>query len=249
MAETGANVLKGAAAPTTRPKLRRKFYVALSILMLLLIFVGFWPSYYGPLMRGAVDAPLLLHVHGIIYIAWMALFIAQVTLAARGEIRTHRALGSIGFGYGAFVWVIGVVVSFYASAYNVTSGEWTVDQGAAFLPIPLGDMVLFGSFLLAAYVYRSQPEVHKRLMIMATFAILFAAAFRLQNAGVPRSWAIVVWYVPLAMAMIYDLVQRGRVHAVYLIGAVVTAIGLLRLPFGESEAWLRIGRPIIEALT
>jgi hypothetical protein len=248
MAETGAGIMKGAATPAARGGLRRKFYVVLAVLMLLLIFVGFWPSYYGPLMQGAAEAPLLLHVHGVIYIGWMALLILQVTLAARGQIRTHRAVCSFGIGYGALIWIVGVIVSFAAPAFNVNSGEWTVDQAAAFIPIPLGDMVLFGSFFLAAVINRSKPELHKRLMVLATMAILFAAAFRLQNAGVSIPVAIVVWYVPLAMAMVYDFVQRGRVHVLYLIGAVVMGIALLRLPFGETETWLRIGRPIVEAL-
>jgi hypothetical protein len=199
-------------------------------------------------MEGAAEAPLLLHVHGVIYIGWMALFILQTTLAARGQIRMHRTVGSIGIGYGGLVWIVGVIVSFIAPAYNVNSGEWTVDQAAEFLPIPLGDMVLFGGFFLAAVIYRGQPELHKRLMVLATMAVLFAAAFRLQNAGVPRSAAIVIWYVPLAITMIYDFMQRGRVHVLYWIGAVAMGIALLRLPFGTTETWLRIGRPIIEAL-
>jgi hypothetical protein len=200
-------------------------------------------------MEGRAEAPLLLHVHGVIYIGWMALLIVQVTLAARGQIRTHRALGQAGIGYGALVWVVGLIVSFAAPAFNVNSGEWTVDQAAAFIPIPLGDMVLFGSFFLAAVLNRNKPELHKRLMLLATMAILFAAAFRLQNAGVSIPVAIVVWYVPLAIAMVYDLVQRGRVHMLYVVGAIVMGLALLRLPFGNTEAWLSIGRPIVESLT
>jgi hypothetical protein len=249
MAETEASVIKGASTPAARGGLRRKFYVVLAVLMLLLIFIGFWPSYYGPLMEGRAEAPLLLHVHGVIYIGWMALLIVQVTLAARGQIRTHRALGQVGIGYGALVWVVGLIVSFAAPAFNVNSGEWTVDQAAAFIPIPLGDMVLFGSFFLAAVLNRNKPELHKRLMLLATMAILFAAAFRLQNAGVSIPVAIVVWYVPLAIAMVYDLVQRGRVHMLYVVGAIVMGLALLRLPFGNTEAWLSIGRPIVESLT
>jgi hypothetical protein len=58
-----------------------------------------------------------------------------------------------------------------------------------------------------------------------------------------------VWYSPLVLAMVYDLRQRGRVHAVYWIGAAAMAFALLRLPFGETELWLKVGRPLFEALT
>ena len=57
------------------------------------------------------------------------------------------------------------------------------------------------------------------------------ALIALQAAGVPLPAAIAVWYSPLVLAMVYDLQLRGRVHAVYWIGAAAMAFALLRLPF------------------
>ena len=225
MAEVDSRVLASTAA-AAQTRARRKFYVVLAVLMTILIGIGFWPSYYGPLIRGAARTPAILHLHGVVFIGWMALLILQTTLAARGKIRAHRALGNIGIGYAIVLWLMGVLVSFVAPVMHVNAGEWTVDRAAGFLPTPLGDMVLFGGFFAAAVWYRDKSEIHKRLMVMATIAVVFAAAFRLQNAGVPMSWAIVVWYVPLVMAMAYDLFTRGRVHPVYWIGAAVIAVGL-----------------------
>lgn len=147
------------------------------------------------------------------------------------------------------LWIVGLIVSFVAPVLHVNAGEWTIDEAAAFLPIPFGDMVLFGGFFGAAVAYRRQPEIHKRLMLLATVAIVFAAAFRLQAAGVPRSAAIAVWYSPLVLAMAYDVRKRGRVHPVYWIGAAAMALALLRLPFGNTELWLKVGRPLFESLT
>jgi hypothetical protein len=253
MAEVDSRVMASASTSGARAqqRMKRKFYVALAVFMTLLIGVGFWPSYYGPLIRGAAQTPVILHIHGVIFIGWMALFIVQTLLAGRGRIQTHRALGSIAVGYAIVLWLMGLLVSFVAPVMHVNAGEWTVDEAATFLPIPLGDMVLFGGFFAAAVAYRSKSEIHKRLMVLATIAIVFAAAFRLQNAGVPMPAAIVVWYVPLALAMAYDFFTRGRVHPVYWIGAAVMAVALLRLPFalGTTEFWLGIGRPLIESLT
>jgi hypothetical protein len=47
--------------------------------------------------------------------------------------------------------------------------------------IPLGDMVLFAGFFIPAVIYRRRPEIHKRLMLLATTALLFAAAGRMSN--------------------------------------------------------------------
>ena len=238
-----------AAPDAARKKMRRRFYIAQAVLMTILIGIGFWPSYYGPLMRGATNAPVILHVHGVIFVGWMALLIVQAVLAARGNIRAHRSLGTVGIGYGALIWVMGLIVSVVAPTLHVNRGEWTIDQAATFFPIPLGDMVLFGGFFAAAVYYRTKPEIHKRLIMMATIAIVFAAAFRLQNAGVPMGAAIALWYVPVILAMVYDLRTRGSVHPVYWIGVVAMGVALLRIPLGGMEFWLEMTRPLFTALT
>jgi len=142
--ETQSPLVTEVFPPRTRvaPRVRRRFYVALAVYLLAMILVGFWPSYYGPLVRGAARVPIILHVHGAIFIGWMLLLIAQTVFAARGELRTHRALGTFGIGYGTVVWLMGLLVSFVAPVINVQSGRWTVPEAAAFFPIPFGDMVL-----------------------------------------------------------------------------------------------------------
>jgi hypothetical protein len=248
--ETQSRLVTEVLPPRSRVgrRVRRKFYVALAGFLFAMIVVGFWPSYYGPLVRGAAKAPLILHIHGVIFIGWMLLLIAQTVFAARGDLRTHRALGTFGIGYGTVVWLMGLLVSFVAPVINVQSGRWTVPEAAAFFPIPFGDMVLFGGYFLAAVRTRARPELHKRYMVMATIAVAFAAAFRLQALGVAIPLAIVIWYVPLALCIIHDYRSTRRVHPIYLTGAVVMAIALLRLPFGTSAVWQGIGVPLFESL-
>ena len=76
--------------PAVPANLRRKFYVAMSVLLAIMIAIGFWPSYYGPLLRGAADAPLILHVHGVIYVGWMLLLIAQLSPGSTVQFRFLR---------------------------------------------------------------------------------------------------------------------------------------------------------------
>lgn len=251
MAEARSQVFAPAATAgdTALRRSPRRFYIVLSVLMTILIGWGFWPSYYGPLVHGVAQTPVVLHVHGVIFAGWMALLIAQVTLAASGRIRAHRTLGKVGIGYGVLLLLVGLLVSFVAPVMHVHRGEWTIDDAAAFVPIPLVDMVLFGAFFAAAVANRHRPEIHKRLMLVATVSILFAAAFRLNAAGMPLLPALALWFAPLVGAMAYDAWTRGRVHGVYWIGLAVLALSLLRLPFRTTDFWLGIGRPIFAALT
>ena len=62
-------------------------YVGLSLLFVLIVAVGFWPSYFGALTTGDVDRPWFIHFHAVVYVGWLGLFVAQTLLAAKGRLR------------------------------------------------------------------------------------------------------------------------------------------------------------------
>ena len=154
---------------------RSKIYVGLALMIAAIVFVGFSRSFYGTLFADAAH-PWIIHVHAAVYVGWLALLIAQTVLAARGDIATHRRVGKFGIAYGALVWVLGLIVSIAIPVFDVHSGQ--AERGEQFLAIPLGDMVLFGGFFGAAIAYRRKPEIHKRLIILAAVAVMFAAVGR-----------------------------------------------------------------------
>ena len=237
----------GAQGVTVRSRVHTRFYVALTAFMVAIVVAGFWPSYFGPMLRGNIERPAVIQIHGLVFVGWMALLIAQVVFAARGQIQLHRRVGRYGVFYGWLVIAMGLVVGPAASVIHVRAGEWTHDRGAGFLLITFGDMVLFGSCFAAAVAYRNRPEIHKRLMIAATTALLFAAVGRMEFLRSPALSGL-VWLSPLFVGMVHDKITRGRVHPVYFITAVGLFIGGTRILFEQSEGWLRIGRPILDAL-
>ena len=244
MAEIASNAVGSGSAA----KVRSRFYVSMAVLLLAMIVVGFWPSYFGPLLSGTTNAPWILHLHGAIYMGWMFALVAQTVLAAQGKIREHRALGNVGIALGTIVFVMGLIVSFVAPVMTYNAGTRTLEEAAGFLLIPLGDMALFGPLFFAAVAYKAKPELHKRLMILATIAIAFAAIFRMQAIGLPLSYGLALWFVLPVIGMAFDYKKHGRIHPVYYVGTAGMIVAALRIPFSASETWISIARPIIEAL-
>ena len=129
-------------------------------------------------------------------------------------------------------------------------------QGEQFLAIPLGDMVLFGGFFGAAIAYRRRPEIHKRLIVLAAVAVMFAAVSRaFTNVGVllgdpaaplgGEPSRLFVWYSPVLVAMAHDVLTRRRIHPVYWIGVAVMTVAFLRVPYSQTEQWHAIARTIL----
>jgi hypothetical protein len=238
-----ATVMAEAGAPPRTRTARSKVYVGLALLITAIVFAGFSPSFYGTVVLDAAH-PWIIHVHAAVYVGWLALLVTQAVLAARGQIALHRSVGRFGIAWGVLVLVLGVVVSFAVPAIHVNAGEWPMERAERFLAIPLGDMVLFGGFFGAAIAYRSRPEIHKRLVVLAAVAIMFAAVGRMPYVD---GWWLVVtlWYSPVVVAMAHDFGTKRRVHPVYWIGVVAMAVVFMRVPLSQTEQWRRIGRALL----
>ena len=219
-----------------------QFYIGITLFLCATVVTGFWRTYFGTLLTGGVTRPFVMHLHGAVFTGWMALLLLQVSLAAAGRVRAHRRVGKVGIAYGVLVLVMGCIVTIAAPVMHVQAGRWTPDAAAAFLLLPIGDMILWGAFFGAAMAYRHKPEIHKRLILAATVALAFAAVARL-NLALPIFFAL--WIAPMAAAMGFDVLTRGRVHTVNGISTAVMALAFIRIFFMESEAWLTIGRALL----
>ena len=219
-----------------------QFYVGLTLFLIATVVIGFWPSYFGTLLTGGTTRPFVMHLHGAIFTGWMVLLSVQVGLAATGRVRLHRRVGNFGIGYGALVWVMGIIATIAAPVLHVQAGEWSVDQAAGFLVLPVGDMILFGGFFGAAVMYRHKPEIHKRLIVAATVALAFAAVARM-NFSPPIFFAI--WMLPMVALAAFDFLSARQIHRVTAISMVVMVIAFARVPLIESESWRVIGRAML----
>ncbi len=102
-------------------------------------------------------------------------------------------------------------------------------------------MLVFAILVGAGFYFRRQPDVHKRLMLLATISILATAIARLPfaflQAGPPAFFGVTDLFI--AACFIYDLITRGRVHrATVLGGLVIVASQPLRLMIAGTDAWI-----------
>ena len=218
----------------------RLFYVAMATAFVIIVFAGFSRTFYLRPMFHPEPLMPLLYVHGFIFTLWIALLLAQTTLIATRRTRTHMRLGVAGGMLALLMIAIGTIVAIIrAKSFQAPPG---FSSPLIFLTIPLGDLLVFGILVGLAFYFRRSLEIHKRLMLLATIAILPAAVARLPFAFIER-------YGPLAFfglsdlfivpCLAYDLITRGRPHrATVLGGALVVISHPLRLFIGNTHAWL-----------
>lgn len=200
----------------------RRFYPGLALGMTVLVFVGFWPFYFGVLVSGGVyERHWVYHVHAVVFLSWMATLIAQTILVARRKTRTHMAVGKNGFVLAAAVFAMGVVVTLVVVREWFAEGVVSTLSAATWAAsAPLVDITQFGVLVALGWSYRRKPEFHKRYMVLATVAILPAATARMAYLLGP--WSLEMLFAGLvAVLVIHDLRRDRRLHPANVVGILI----------------------------
>lgn len=153
--------------------------------------------------------------------------------------------------------LVGLAVANDVLAARLAAGYG--DAARAFHIASTSMIMLFAVFVCAAIVWISRPEVHQRLMLLATFSMLTPAIARLffaANVGIgpglrpglgpPRAIESVlapalVTDALILLGIVYDLRTRGRPHPVYVLGgALMLAVQLMRGPVSTTQWWYAV---------
>jgi hypothetical protein len=214
------------------------FYCGMSLAIAALVFAGFSRTFYLASLFHARPLSPLRVVHGSLFSAWVLLFVVQTTLVATRRTAIHRRLGVGGAVLAATMVVVGTVMA-------ITSArEGHAPPGVpplAFLAVPLFDMLVFAPLVAAGIYFRRRPEIHKRLMLLATISLMGAPAARLPTALAAAGPFFYFGVVDLLLlsGVLYDLATRRKVHPVYVWGGLLLIVSQpLRLMLGGTGVWL-----------
>jgi len=216
----------------------RAFFGGMAVLLCVVVFVGFFRTFFG---AGFLEAPLpspILRVHGIVFTAWMVLFITQAALICARRVAWHRTLGIAAFFLPPLMIVLGAIAAIDALGRKVSIGAL---DPATSLAIPLCNIAAFAIVIAAAWRARRRPDAHKRLVLLATIGLSDAALGRFPWAqmGIPTAAGAVIGLAALILAVVaYDVLALRRVHRSTMWAApVVFAAGAFAVPFGMTSAW------------
>jgi hypothetical protein len=236
---------------------RRRFYVGMAATCMGVAVAGFAPTYWVPMAQGTLSVSPITHLHALFFYGWTLLFLAQSWLAASGRLTRHREVGVLGVAMATGMCFVGL-----GTAINTLKRFEAAGLGDAARPfaiVSVTAIALFAGLFVAAVLHVKRPDVHKRLMLVATISILQAAIGRwflvflvpreaVGVAGLALPPPVAVTLVPAALtnllivaAMIRDHRTRGYVHPAYwAAGAAVLAVQILRVPVSTTDAWARI---------
>jgi cytochrome bd-type quinol oxidase subunit 2 len=237
-----------AVAPKERRNAERKFYTRMAIALVVLVFLGFAPSFYlrgvvPPYPRPNPTLPWWVILHGGLFTIWMGIFVAQTQLIAGQQHKLHMRLGKSSMILAILLLPVMYLTAVWAvprhSHPPITDDlNWTA--------VPLAVIPAFGFLVYEAWRRRRESQWHKRLMLGAT--ILFAAGpgFSRIPLAPPTFWSFTIHllvgtallYAPL---FIWDRRALGKVHPATWTGyAVATVAAVVPLALIYTNSWAGI---------
>jgi hypothetical protein len=205
----------------------------MAVALLITAFIGFGPTYFFKPVHASPPLSPLLHVHGLVFTAWLVLLIIQSGLVRADRVDLHKRLGIAGAALAASIVALGLAVALNGARRGTSADGMTP---LAFLIFPFGQVLLFAGFVGVALWKRRQPELHRRLILLATICMMTPAISRI--VGHRAALASFLTLIFVVVAMLHDWKSDRRVHPVYIWGgAILLVSGPLRAVLGNSAAW------------
>jgi uncharacterized membrane protein YozB (DUF420 family) len=220
----------------------RAFYGGMSVAILATVVRGFARSWFFRSSYFSTPLATIGKVHGSIFLSWILLFGVQTVLIARRRVDLHRRLGVIGGVLAAAMVIAGLTIAIVSLRYNVAHGNL---RALSFFAIPAGNMVVFPILVAAAFVWRRNPETHKRLMLLATISVIDAAVARWPLAIMANGPAVffAISDLYILAGIVFDWRSRGRPHPAYLWGGLlIVGSQVVRLAVWHTAWWIAFAR-------
>jgi hypothetical protein len=245
---------------------RNSFFFWMSLLLLSFLLIGFAPTLYLRTFFAGPPIPGYLYVHGGVLTAWFVWFVVQTTLVRTGRTAVHRRFGVIGAITAAAVIVAGPMATMgFVARLRAAGIDWDTDmsavpalgiEGQPMVQFAAGvfwgnfiGIAVFAGLVVAAILLRRKPQAHKRLMLLASIALVGPALARISRwsvfGGEDGLFVPIVFLGLLAVLIAYDVVSARRPHRATLIGCGGIVLALISAQLiAESEFGMSVVRMI-----
>lgn len=231
---------------------RNSFFVVSTIIMIIIVIIGFTPSLlFRPYFNNS-QLPTPLIIHGIINILWFVVLLYQSRAVYKNKIINHKKIGLYGFALATIIIILNFVM-IYGVTQKYHSGEYSAELAAA---LGLGNFVGYvinSIIIILAYYLRKKPDYHKRLIYLFSLSLVAFAADRIGRMSLNLSDDIglngvamlfLVHFAFVIALILYDIKTRKKPHIVSVIGFFIPVVSISLIFYllsnGYGEVFLNL---------
>jgi hypothetical protein len=237
-------------------KQHSRFYLLITILLLLVVLLGFGPRFYlrpffeQPRHLQMETLPIKFILHGLLMTLWYVLLVVQSTLVNTKSIQVHKRLG-VGLGVIAVLAVISAIPVMMGFAprmvelgfldvnnpYRVwfQNLQWTNDIFA---------LITFSTMVCIGFMNRKNKVLHRTMMLFASMAFTGPATGRLMEWLSPSLFiegTVTVYVLFPLTVLIHDWVKAKKIPKYAIWGFLALALSMiLTFALPNTEFWKKI---------
>jgi hypothetical protein len=222
-----------------------RFFMGAALAMALVVVAGFSTQLAAG--RSSFASPPLVHAHAIVFMGWVAIYLAQNYLAVIGNRSWHRRLGWVAAGWIIAMLALGTMVTVAMARRGQVPFFFRPQHFLVADPLTL---VGFAALTIAAIANRRRTDWHRRLHFCAMVMLLGPAFGRLLPMPLLSPLAFetamaATLLFPLA-GVVADRRRCGRVHPAWGwgIGAIVGTMLLI-----DAIAYSPVGAAVYMGIT
>lgn len=216
---------------------KNNYFFFINVLILLIVLIGFAPSFYLRPLSNRGSLPFYLIVHGLSCTAWFVIIVVQSQWIRKRNISDHKKFGTyfsliapilVGSGYVVLYHSIKLYHNQFAPIIEGIEVEKQQSFSALIITGDALQLILFSVFVFIGYKFRYKPEVHKRAMIIASILICQQALVRIgkfeifmigENAGASGGiYATSIPFFLLISILVYDVIKFKKSHKMTIAG-------------------------------
>lgn len=221
----------------------RNFFLLMLTLIWAAIASGFGYDMVKLSMRGKLHFSMIVHIHAILFTAWLVLYTFQILLVRTKKMGLHKKLGLVSLGLIPLMVLFGVLTAFFVAKRDYG----TPNSDLHFICVQFSNLLMFSSLAGVGIYFRKNYAAHKRLMLLATLVLTEPGFSRLiyQDGGF---WLVEVLPQLILILAIgaYDLVTRKRLNKAYVWGVLFfVLITTIEMVLYYSDTWFTLMKQVI----
>ena len=181
--------------------------------LVVLVILGFWPTYFSKYFYGTANFNFYFHFHALMMSLWILALIIQPILIKKKKLSIHRMIGKLTYVLMPLVFISVILLKHYRIGGKITEG-----LGAS-LWLQLKDLVIIAIMYSIAIRFKHNVQIHARAMIATGIVFIEPALARFLIGSVfPEQYMLaaflttigVVYSLLIALMIIERRQKTGR---------------------------------------
>lgn len=228
----------------------RRFYTRMALFLVLVVLLGFAPSFY---LRGIVPAyprpnptlPPTVILHGTVFTIWMATIVTQTQLIAARKHEVHMRLGKAAMLFA----ILMIPVMYLTAVWQVARANqppftdpltWTI--------VPLSVIVPFAVMVWNGWSKRRDAQWHKRSMLSAAIIVVMGPSIARLPLAPPTlngfTFLLVLGLALFIPLFVWDRRTLGHIHPATKLGFTMAVLSIVvpEVVFRTGADWASVAR-------